>query len=85
MALSFLLMTVLGSSAGVLKRKNLSVGIVAGLAAGALWGMVFVVPRMTPGLSSVDLTAARFVSFGAIAAVAMLLTWRSHTLSLIHL
>lgn len=79
MALSFLLMTVLGSSAGVLKRKNLSVGIVAGLAAGALWGMVFVVPRMTPGLSSVDLTAARFVSFGAIAAVAMLLTWRSHT------
>jgi drug/metabolite transporter (DMT)-like permease len=41
--------------------------------------MVFVVPRMTPGLSSVDLTAARFVSFGAMAALAMLLNWRSHT------
>ena len=54
-------------------------GIAAGLAAGALWGLVFVVPRMTPGLSSVDLTAGRFVSFGGIAALAMLLTWRKHT------
>jgi drug/metabolite transporter (DMT)-like permease len=41
--------------------------------------MVFVLPRMTPGLSSVDLTAGRFVSFGAMGALAMALTWRSHT------
>lgn len=53
-------------------------GIVAGLAAGALWGLVFVVPRVTPGLSSVDLTAGRFVSYGAIAALMMAVTWRSH-------
>ncbi len=46
-------------------------GIAAGLAAGALWGLVFVVPRMTPGLSSVDLTAGRFVSYGGMAALAM--------------
>lgn len=44
-------------------------GILAGLAAGALWGLVFVAPRMVPGLGSVDLTAARFVAYGAIAAV----------------
>jgi drug/metabolite transporter (DMT)-like permease len=54
-------------------------GIAAGLAAGALWGMVFVVPRMTTGLSSVDLTAGRFVSYGGMAALVMLLTWRKHT------
>jgi len=54
-------------------------GLVAGLAAGALWGLVFVVPRMTPGLSSVDLTAGRFISFGGMAALAMLVTWRRHT------
>ena len=54
-------------------------GLVAGLGAGALWGMVFVVPRMTTGLSAVDLTAGRFVSFGAMAALAMLFTWRSHS------
>src|SRR5664279_1354390 len=53
-------------------------GIAAGLAAGALWGLVFVVPRMTPGLSSVDLTAGRFVSYGAMAALVMTFTWRSH-------
>ena len=53
-------------------------GILAGLGAGALWGLVFVVPRMTPGLSSVDLTAGRFVSYGAMAALVMMFTWRSH-------
>lgn len=70
-------MTVSGSEAR--GHKPLWLGIAAGLAAGALWGMVFVVPRLTPGLSPVDLTAGRFVSFGAIAALVMLLTWRSHT------
>ncbi|MDD2926721.1 DMT family transporter [Rhodoferax sp.] len=54
-------------------------GIAAGLGAGALWGLVFVVPRMTPGLSSVDLTAGRFVSYGVMAALVMALGWRSHT------
>ncbi len=53
-------------------------GILAGLAAGALWGLVFVVPRMTPGLSSVDLTAGRFVSYGGMAVLMMAFSWRSH-------
>ena len=55
-------------------------GILAGLAAGALWGLVFVVPRVIPGLPSVDLTAGRFLSYGAMAGLVMALTWRSHTL-----
>ena len=49
-------------------------GILAGLAAGALWGLVFVAPRMAAGFSSVDLTAGRFVAYGAVAAVVMLLS-----------
>ena len=44
-------------------------GVLAGLAAGALWGLVFVAPRMVPGASSVDLTAGRFVAYGAVAAM----------------
>ncbi|WBY01118.1 DMT family transporter [Ramlibacter tataouinensis] len=49
-------------------------GVLAGLAAGALWGLVFVAPRMLGGgYSSVDLTAGRFVAYGAVAAV--LLAW----------
>ena len=55
-------------------------GILAGLGAGALWGLVFVVPRMTLGLSAVDLTAGRFVSFGAVSALAMLLALRTRRL-----
>jgi drug/metabolite transporter (DMT)-like permease len=55
-------------------------GILAGLAAGALWGLVFVVPRMVPGLSAVDLTVGRFVSFGAVSLLAMLVTAKSSTL-----
>ena len=52
-------------------------GISAGLAAGALWGLVFVAPRMTPGLSPVDLAAGRFVSFGGLSALLILWHWRT--------
>ena len=47
-------------------------GIVAGLAAGALWGLVFVAPRMAPGFSPVDLTAGRFIAYGLVAFAVML-------------
>jgi drug/metabolite transporter (DMT)-like permease len=43
-------------------------GVLAGLAAGALWGLVFVAPRMVQGFSSVDLTAGRFIAYGLVAA-----------------
>ncbi len=52
-------------------------GIFAGLAAGALWGLVFIAPRMTPGLSSVDLTVGRFLSYGALSFVLMLVVRQS--------
>ncbi len=49
------------------------IGIAAGLAAGALWGLVFVAPRMLPGINEVDFTAGRFVSYGLLAFALMLL------------
>ncbi len=55
-------------------------GIAAGLGAGALWGLVFIAPRITPGLSSVDLMAGRYLSYGAVSAVFMLLTLRTRKL-----
>ncbi len=36
----------------------------AGLTAGALWGLVFVAPALAPGLLPVDLAAGRFLVFG---------------------
>ncbi len=55
-------------------------GILAGLAAGALWGLVFVVPRMAPGLSAVDIAGGRFVSYGVVSALAMLFVLRTRRL-----
>ena len=43
------------------------VGIAAGLAAGALWGLVFVAPRMVGHFGMVDIAAARFIVFGVVA------------------
>jgi drug/metabolite transporter (DMT)-like permease len=54
-------------------------GILAGLMAGALWGLVFVAPRMVSGFTAVDFTAGRFVSYGALSVVLMLL-WRKPAL-----
>lgn len=59
-------------------------GILAGLAAGALWGLVFVAPRMVDmgagGYSSIDLTAGRFAVYGVLAALVMLIGMRSRRL-----
>ena len=35
-------------------------GVLAGLGAGALWGLIFVMPRMLGDYSGVDMTAGRF-------------------------
>lgn len=59
-------------------------GILAGLAAGALWGLVFVAPKLVPSLGAVDLAAGRFASYGFAAVFAMVVmrgplrwpTWR---------
>ena len=52
-------------------------GILAGLAAGALWGLVFVAPRMVSGLSPVDFTAGRFLSYGVLSLALMLMLRRA--------
>ena len=51
-------------------------GVLAGLAAGALWGLVFVAPRMVSGYNAVDLMAGRFVAYGLVAALVCALVRR---------
>jgi len=55
-------------------------GVLAGLGAGALWGLVFVAPRMVQGYSSVDLAAGRFVAYGAVSALLVLWAMRARPL-----
>jgi len=42
-------------------------GVVCGLAAGALWGMVFIVPELLSAFSPLELAVGRYVAYGAIA------------------
>ena len=50
--------------------------MLAGLAAGALWGLVFVAPRMVDGFGSVDLAAGRFVVYGVVSLLVCVLARR---------
>jgi drug/metabolite transporter (DMT)-like permease len=47
------------------------VGILSGLAAGALWGLTFVAPRAIHPYSEVDLAIGRYLVFGLTALVLM--------------
>ncbi len=51
-------------------------GILAGLAAGALWGIVFVAPRMVSSFSGIDVTAGRFLVYGVVSAAVLAISWR---------
>ncbi len=51
-------------------------GILAGLAAGALWGLVFVAPRMVAGFAGIDLTAGRFVVYGVVSVAVLAMSMR---------
>jgi drug/metabolite transporter (DMT)-like permease len=58
-------------------------GILAGLGAGAFWGMTFIAPLMVSGFSSVDVTVGRFVACGVFALLLMVARplsqrWRTH-------
>jgi drug/metabolite transporter (DMT)-like permease len=41
------------------------IGLLAGLGAGAFWGMTFVAPRAVSPYSEVDLAILRYLAFGA--------------------
>lgn len=43
-------------------------GIVSGIAAGALWGLVFLAPQLTSGFAPLQLSAGRYLAYGIVAA-----------------
>jgi drug/metabolite transporter (DMT)-like permease len=47
-------------------------GVLCGLLAGAMWGMVFIVPELLPAFSPVELAVGRYIAYGAIAFGLML-------------
>jgi drug/metabolite transporter (DMT)-like permease len=52
-------------------------GILAGLAAGALWGLVFIAPRALPDVGSSEVALGRYVFFAVGALISLPLMWRN--------
>jgi drug/metabolite transporter (DMT)-like permease len=42
-------------------------GVLCGLLAGAMWGMVFIVPELLPAFSPIELAVGRYIAYGVIA------------------
>jgi len=55
---------------------NISLGIIAGIIAGAFWGLVFLAPELTRGFTPIQLSAGRYLAYGLIAAILVARSWR---------
>ena len=57
--------------------RSLLKGIGYGVCAGLCWGVIFLGPQLTPGLSGLQFAVIRFVCYGAISAALLLPRWRT--------
>ena len=55
----------------------MTLGVLCGVLAGALWGTVFIAPKWLAAFSPWELAFGRYASYGAIALVALAPTWRA--------
>ena len=51
-------------------------GIASGVAAGAVWGLVFLAPQVLGDFSPFQLSAARYLAYGAVAMLLLAPRWR---------
>lgn len=55
-------------------QKTLT-GVACGMAAGALWGLVFLAPELARGFTPLQLAAGRFLAYGLFAAALLYPRW----------
>lgn len=51
-------------------------GVLSGLAAGAMWGLVFLAPKFVPEASPFLLSAGRYIAYGLIAGLLIAPRWK---------
>ena len=56
--------------------RSLTVGVMCGMAAGALWGLVFLAPALVHAFSPLELTIGRYLFYGLAAAALVAPRWR---------
>lgn len=57
-------------------QQSLTKGIACGVAAGVCWGVIFLGPALTPGLSGTAFAVLRFMCYGLFSVVLLLPRWR---------
>ena len=55
------------------------VGTLCGVGAGAMWGLVFLAPKVAPDASPLLMSAGRYLAYGLIAAMLLAPRWRKVT------
>lgn len=55
---------------------NRLIGVACGLGAGAMWGLVFLAPKVAPDASPMLMSAGRYLAYGIIAALLLAPRWR---------
>lgn len=57
-------------------RSRRLIGVGCGLGAGAMWGVVFLAPKLVPDASPMLMAAGRYLAYGLIAAALVAPRWR---------
>lgn len=57
--------------------RRFLLGAGSGMAAGAFWGLVFLAPELVSSFTPLQLAAARYLAYGAVAAALIWPRWRS--------
>lgn len=58
-------------------NSGILVGILCGMGAGALWGLVFLAPELARAFSPLQLTIGRYLAYGLLSAALIAPRWRT--------
>ena len=61
------------------REAHLARGVWSGVAAGALWGLVFLAPQLLAAFTPLQQAVARYLAYGLLALVLLLPRWRAAT------
>jgi len=61
----------------MISPRNLLLGLLCGLVAGAFWGGVFLAPKLLAAFTPLQMTAGRYIAYGLASAVLLVPTWRT--------
>lgn len=57
--------------------RNLFLGLLFGLIAGAFWGGVFLAPKLLDAFTPLQMTAGRYIAYGLASAVLLVPSWKT--------